>query len=296
VAYIKHEGKIHKVRVSPQGNVVTLAFLSGEPVIITDGFNVHLDPECKMMIGKYPDYKTIYRNDEETALYNGYQLSNDGSIYVPPAPYIPKVTFTVSSGGTLEGELVQNATNYSELVIPVPVADENYEFAGWQPETKAEGDIETDLYFTALFVYVPTLEEIQEAKVAEMNAAQQVVIQSGVDVTLSDGTSEHFTLTDHDQTSLMGLQTQVAAGAENIPWHTSDQSEHCKYYSNTDMALITTAALACVTWHVTYFRDLRIYLRSLKNKDDVNAVVYGMAIPEEFQSEPLKDMIAAQNI
>ena len=140
--------------------------------------------------------------------------------------------------------------------------------------------------------YVPTLEEVQESKVIEMNAVQQTIIAQGIDVTLTDGTVEHFTLTDHDQTSLVGLQTQVAQGAEQIPWHTSDQSEHCKFYSNADMALITTAAMSYVTWHVTYFRDLRIYIRSLQTKEEVETVVYGMDIPTEYQSEPLQAMLA----
>lgn len=144
--------------------------------------------------------------------------------------------------------------------------------------------------------YVPTLEELQEAKVAEMNTAQQQAIQTGIDVTLSDGTVEHFTLTDHDQASLMGLQTQVAAGAEQIPWHTSNEAEHCKFYTNADMALITAVAMQAVTWHVTYFRDLRIYIRTLQDKDAIEAVAYGMDIPVEYQSEPLKAMIAAQII
>lgn len=144
--------------------------------------------------------------------------------------------------------------------------------------------------------YVPTLEEVQERKVVEMNTIQQAVIAQGIDVTLTDGTAEHFTLTEHDQTSLMGLQVQVAQGAELIPWHTSDQSEHCKFYSNADMALITTAAMSCVTWHVTYFRDLRIYIRSLQTKEEVESVVYGMDIPTEYQSEPLKAMIAGMAV
>ena len=142
--------------------------------------------------------------------------------------------------------------------------------------------------------YVPTLDEVKESKVKEMNAVQQQTIQLGIDVTFTDGATEHFSLTDHDQTSLMGLQSQVAAGVEQIPWHTSDESEHCKFYSNADMALITAAAMEYVTWHVTYFRDLRIYIRALDNIDDVKAITYGIEIPQEYQSEPLKAMMAAQ--
>lgn len=142
--------------------------------------------------------------------------------------------------------------------------------------------------------YEPTLEELQEQKIREMNNAQQQSIKKGTDVTLADGTVEHFTLKDQDQTSLMGLQSQVAAGIEQIPWHNSDESEHCRFYSNADMQLIIAAAMQHVTWHVTYYRDLRIYIRSLLAREDIEAVFYGMQIPETYQSEPLKAMIAAQ--
>lgn len=69
-----------------------------------------------------------------------------------------------------------------------------------------------------------------------------------------------------------------------------------EYFGNADMARITTTAMSHVTWHVTYFRDLRIYIRSLEDKEEVEKVTYGMDIPVEYQSEPLKAMIAAQSV
>ena len=240
MAYLKFldSNNLIPCTVSPAGNVVTLEF-PGSVVVDKSGFRLYLDAAGDLDIGgeDYLGYTTIYRNDDVTAVYNGYQLSNDGSVWIPPEP------------------------------IPEP-----------EPEPMPE----------------PTLEELREAKVQEMNALQQTTIQSGVNVTLSDGTVEHFTLTEHDQTSLVGLQSQVAAGEESIPWHTSDEGEHCKFYSNADMGLIITQAMSWVTWHVTYFRDLRIYIRSLETKEEVAAVVYGMELPEAYQSEPLKVMIAAQ--
>lgn len=140
-----------------------------------------------------------------------------------------------------------------------------------------------------------SLDEVKESKVSEMNDIQQKLIAQGVDVTLSDGSTEHFSLTERDQTSLVGLQAQVAIGAENIPWHTSDEDEHCKFYSNADMAKITSSALSYVTWHITYFRDLRIFIRSLESKEEVEQVAYGMDIPEAYQSEPLKAMLAQKS-
>lgn len=117
---------------------------------------------------------------------------------------------------------------------------------------------------------------------------------SGIQYEL-DYRGEHFSLTDHDQTSLVGLQTQVASGEENIPWHTSDETKHCKFYSNADMAKITATAMTFVTWHITYFRDLRIYIRSLESKEDVGRITYGTGIPEAYQSEPLKAMLAQKS-
>lgn len=237
--YIKfnHSDTLYKGSVVQNGNVVTLMFPEKVPVN-TNGFHCYKDEECEYDIGgdSYIGFTTVYRNDEETAKYNGYQLSDDGSVYVPPEP---------------------------------------------TPEPEP---------------YVPTLEEVKASKVAEMNAAQQAAINQGIDVTLTDGTVEHFTLKGQDQTSLMGLQIKVAQGDDRIPWHTSDIEEHCKYYSNANMSLIATAAMQYVTFHVTYFRDLRIYINAMDNKESVEAVTYGIIIPEEYRSEVLKDLYAAMGV
>lgn len=201
--------------------------IKGEVPFKPLGFELYKDSDDIELLGIYDTYTTLYR-----PISGGYQISNDGSVYVPPPEPTP----------------------------PEP--------------------------------YVPTLEEVIESKVQEMNNIQQAQIANGVDVTLSDGTTERFTLTDADQRSLTGLQTKVAAGDERIPWHIDDESVHCKYYSNADMAKIVDAAFGWVTYHVTYFRDLRIYIRSLTTKEEVQAVTYGMDFPEQYKSQPLKDMQA----
>lgn len=277
--------------VVPNGNVVTMKF-PGSVVVDTSGFRLYLDAQGEYDIGgnDYLGFTTIYRNDKETEKYNGYQLSNDRSVFEPEKP---EITFSAGYGGKIEGDTSQTVSDYSGLITPVPMPDENYEFSGWGPEIPVSGEITESKTFTAQFVYVQTLEEVQEAKVTEMNDVQQKTIQDGFNVTLSDGTVEHFTLKDHDQTSLMGLQTRVLAGDEYIPWHTSDETEHCKFYSNADMGLIVSAAMYHVTYHVTYFRDLRIYIRSMETKEEVGKAFYGIEIPVEFQSEPLMGMLAA---
>lgn len=149
--------------VVPNGNVVTLKF-KDKVVVNTSGFRCYLDKKCEYDISgdSYVGFNTIYRDDEETAKYNGYQLSNDGSVWVKPKM---KVSFHTNGGGTLEGETVQEVYNYEELVIPNPVAGENHEFTQWSPEIPLSGEIDGNKSFTAIFVNTlppepePTLEE-----------------------------------------------------------------------------------------------------------------------------------------
>lgn len=254
--------------------------LSGEFPIKTVGFSI-----CKkngMRLSDYSTFTTVYREVD-----GGVQFSNDGSVYIKP---LPVVSFVSGSGGDLNGEKEQEAENYVDLKIPTPIAMESYQFKGWEPEIPDKGDIDRNKVFAAVFEYIPSLEEIQEAKVAEMNLIQQQTIAHGVDVALSDGKTYHFALTTNDQLSIMGSAASGEASIKGTPWHINDESVHCQYYSAEDMALISKAAYTYVLFHVTYFRDLRIYIRSLQTKEAVESVVYGMMIPGECRSEVLQDM------
>lgn len=239
MAYLKflNSSEVYKCKVIPQDNIVTLKFDS-EMEASTAGFDLYLDKECQTDIGVgfYHAFTTIYRNDDTTAEYNGYQLSNDGSVYVEPEP------------------------------TPDP-----------EP-------------------YEPTLEEVQETKVSEMNYAQQQIVAQGCEVELTDGTKERFTLTTNDQLSLNALSVKTLEGMQIVPWHPADESVHCKFYSEEDMKKITDACMNWVAYHVTYFRDLRIYIRSLQDKDSINAIQYGDSIPTGYQSEVLQSMLAERAI
>ena len=126
--------------VVPNGNVVTLKF-KDTVVVDTSGFEVFLDSKGDYDIGgnSYKGFTHIYRNDEETEKYNGYQLSNDGSEYVKP---MKKITFNASYGGKLEGENVQEVYNYEDLIIPTPIAETDYEFTAWVPEIPSSGEVD----------------------------------------------------------------------------------------------------------------------------------------------------------
>ena len=160
-------------------------------------------------------WTTVYR-DEGQIIY----LSNDGSVYVPPAD-------------------------------PDPVTP---------PEP-----------------YEPTLAELQAAKKQEISQACEQAIYSGVSVTLTDGSTEHFALTEHDQLNLFGKQIELSAGVTRLKYHTDGQP--CRYYDAADMQLIVTAAMDYVSYHTTYCNSLYSWIGGAQTAEEIQQIYYGAEIP-----------------
>ena len=259
--------------------------IKGDIPIKTNGFTLSRIGESDDW--SYEAYNTVYREIE-----GGVQFSNNGSVYVEPKK---KVTFIPGTGGKLTGSTEQEVYEYSELIVPSVEVEENYQFNGWSPEIPELGIVEKDMVFTAEFGYIPTLEEVKSQKIQEMNDRQQEIIQNGIEVQLSDGTTGQFSLGLYDQLSLGQLRSNAEKGTEKIPWHEDEEGKKCKWYKAVDMLLITSKAEAFLTYHITYFRDLRDYIKSMGDKESVNSVEYGVYIPSEYQSEVLRDLYSAQN-
>ena len=188
MAYIKFKDAKKLVQgnvsLNANGNIVTLKF-KDNVVVDTSGFEVYLDADKVHKIGVYTDFTTLYRNDEETAKYNGYQLSNDGSVYEKPKL---TVRFIAGGGGELIGITEQSVYNYEELVVPTPVANEDYVFTQWNPEIPESGEVDKNKTFTAVFVSTlppPEPEPSLEDRVA-MVEEQNIVLSMTVDSILTE--------------------------------------------------------------------------------------------------------------
>ena len=140
--------------------------------------------------------------------------------------------------------------------------------------------------------YEPTLEELQVAKKRKISQACETAIYSGVDVTFTDGSVEHFSLTEHDQLNLFGKQVQLAAGAEQMEYHSDGQP--CRYYSAADMQTIITAAMQFVSYHTTYCNAINMWIAGCESTEEVQAIYYGADVPEQYQSDVLKAYIATK--
>lgn len=137
--------------------------------------------------------------------------------------------------------------------------------------------------------YVPTLDEVKAKKKQEVSAACEQTIYAGIDVELTDGV-EHFSLFEKDQINLIGKQAQLAAGVEKLEYH--QDGYPCRYFTAEEMQAIITAAMQHVSYHTTYCNSLNMWIADAESVDELNTIYYGADIPEEYQSDVLKDYLA----
>lgn len=136
-----------------------------------------------------------------------------------------------------------------------------------------------------------TLEMIRQNKLAETSQACENVITHGFDTVLSDGQSHHFSLTVQDQLNLVTLLEMVRNGALEVPYHADD--ELCTKYSATDMLTIINTATTFKTYHTTYYNSLKAYIQAIDSVQELVAINYGVEIPEAYQSDVYKELIAS---
>lgn len=128
----------------------------------------------------------------------------------------------------------------------------------------------------------PDLDTLRTAKLAELNAAAESAITAGCDVTLSDGTTGHISLTAEDQINLSTAQAAVQAGATGYPYHLDGQL--CKVYSAADIVIMAKAAVAHILYHTTYCNHLRAWAKRVITADELPAITYGATLPDDLKT------------
>ena len=212
----------------------------------------------------------IFQNEIPETYLNGFEQINIGNGVVEGDYLDFKTEYRTYDNEPLKVELSNDESVYIPPVIVEPEEPE-------PPEP-----------------YVPTLEEVKAWKHSEMSNACQSTIFNGFDVELSNGETKHFSLTYEDQINLIGKQLQVAQGEENIEYHpSSTPTSPCIYYSNVDMAKIVETAFAFKSYHSTYCNSLYVWIDNCETKEEVEAIYYGITVPEEYQSVVLQDYVKA---
>ena len=138
--------------------------------------------------------------------------------------------------------------------------------------------------------YRRSLQFVKDKKIEYMSYLCHQTIENGILITLSDGLEHRFSLTENDQANLMERQAQLMAGATQVSYHADGVL--CTYYSAEDMTAIIQANIFHKDYQTTYFNSLKHYINSMTDKNEISAVEYGIEIPEQYQSQPLKDWLA----
>jgi len=130
--------------------------------------------------------------------------------------------------------------------------------------------------------YEPTLEELKASKLTMVNTACNAAITAGCDVILTDGTVEHYSLSETDQINLSAAVAAVQAGTAAYPYHAD--GELCRMYQADDIMLIGTAATGHKLYHTTYCNHLRSWIQRVKMVEELDAISYGVELPDDLSS------------
>ena len=148
-------------------------------------------------------------------------------------------------------------------------------------------DPETDSFSA---VNKNAITEAQNDQISSCSSYCQQHIYGGEDVTLSDGTVQHFSYDLADQANVSEMFYAVLSGATEYPYHADD--EICRVYSREDIVRIYSTLSMYKTELVTYFNNLKAQIMQMDDVDKINAVEFLVTSLEGEFLENYNNMIA----
>ena len=135
------------------------------------------------------------------------------------------------------------------------------------------------------------IETIRSIKLKEISDACNYTIISGIDIEFNKE-KVHFNLSIEDQSNINNLFRVVELGGTEFPYQ-SDGGE-CRIYTAAEIAQIYIASQTLITTQTTYHNALKQYVQSLSSIEDIDAVTYGMALPEPYLTSVNKKLATAK--
>lgn len=145
-----------------------------------------------------------------------------------------------------------------------------------------------------LLEYPVEIEKHREICIEEISKSCYSTIIAGCDVTLSDGTTEHFALEETDQINLTNAFNAISNGATSYPYHAD--GELCRMYSAEDLTAISEAATAHKLYHTTYCNHLLAWIKRAETAEELESITYGAELPEDLAANMQEIMTNAKNI
>lgn len=139
--------------------------------------------------------------------------------------------------------------------------------------------------------YVPTVEEVQSGKINELSNTCSQIIYAGTDVEYNKA-KKHYTYTVDDQINLSQLFSTLLAGATAASYHAD--GEPCRMYDSAELINLYVSLAAFKTSHLTYFNQMKQYIKSLEDKETITAIKYGDKLTGEYLENYNKIMVEAK--
>lgn len=126
---------------------------------------------------------------------------------------------------------------------------------------------------------IETLENVKTNKISELNAICNKMITSGVDVEI-DGKTEHFSYTIEDQANIDDIAQMAKSTNMEQSYHCDNGS--CKLYTVEEITKIYMTQKMNKAHNITYANQLKLYVKSLKEKAEVESIAYGQDLTGEY--------------
>ena len=182
---------------------------------------------------------------EISSLYNGAHRNQtgtfcdvpDGWAVIPDGMETPNFPF---GGIAVDNQTPPVVTSWTPLPIPEPEPDPAV-------STKAK-------------------------KISEIKQSCEDYIYAGTNVTLPDGTTEHFTYSLADQSNISEMFTAILAGATEFPYHAD--GEICKIYTKEQIVAIYGTLSLFKTEATTYHNSLKAQINAMTDIDAISTIKF----------------------
>lgn len=124
------------------------------------------------------------------------------------------------------------------------------------------------------------INNIKNNKIEELSKQCNQLIITGSKIKLSDESEKEFSYSTDDQANISEMFNAILMGATSYPYHAND--EGCKMYSSADIVTIYSTLSSLKTGQITYFNQLKQYVKTLNTVSDIESVTYGQELTGEY--------------
>lgn len=237
------------------------------------GFEIYINEETRVY--DCLEYKYIYDiqdnyiefSNKNTVYYTYYNVNNDGYVTGIYTTDIEQSSDVLVLSGT------NKKARYPKLTLELKDKNDCYNYKIINTELTEVSNEEKKVLLESS--KKQTLKAAKATKINELTQICQNLILSGINYN-----DKHYSYNYSDQNNISNLVQMAKTTGMDVPYHADGES--CELYSPTDIYAIYIAEEINVTKNTTYLNQLKAYIDTLEDADNVNNIVYGQELTGEY--------------